>query len=199
MRALFLVALLTVTAFSARGDINSSGHSTAVPNCSDGWRITGYYTPIETEFSTGEMRQIDIDGIPSDSFNSEFLRTIFDERKGYGEGWGKTRFGWYLGYYGRGWHRSSAPLDAEDRPLKPNTIAVDNSFIPRGSLVTIPGLPGDLATMSFESDDIGVSVHGKHIDIYTGEGEAAGRRMYQITFEDNDDLQTVCFEAPASN
>ena len=77
------------------------------------------------------------------TFNSEFLRVVFDEDEGYGEGWGKTRFGWYLGNYGGAWHKADAPLDADNSPLKTNSVAVDKSLIPTDSIVTIPGLPGE--------------------------------------------------------
>lgn len=175
-------------------------------NCSDGWRITGYYTPIETEFSTPETREIEIQGpnrtTIKESFNAEFLKTIFDDDQGFGEGWGKTRFGWYLGNYNGGWHKADAPLDANDKPLKPDAVAVDRSVIPAGSTVIIPDLPGDLGKLVFESTDVGVSVHGKHIDVYTGEGREARRRMYTFTYEDQDEndkgLTRVCFQPPAS-
>jgi len=171
----------------------------APADCSDGWRITGYYTPIESDFPSGDMRRIEIRGVGAESFNAEFLNTIFDDDAGYGEGWGKTRFGWYLGKYNGGWHRSDAPLDAQDHPLEPDTVAVDNAVIPRGSVVQIPDMPGDLGKLTFVSNDVGVSVHGKHIDVYTGEGAAAARRMYRFTYEDDDKgLTRVCFSPPAS-
>jgi 3D (Asp-Asp-Asp) domain-containing protein len=168
-------------------------------NCSDGWRITGYYTPVETDFGQGETREIDVRGHGKESFNSEFLKTIFDDDQGYGEGWGKTRFGWYLGNYRGRWHKSDAPLDASDHPLSPNTVAVDNSVIPPGSTVDIPNLPGDFGKTQYQSTDVGVSVHGKHIDVYTGEGRDARRRMWRVTFEDDDRLQRVCFSPPANH
>lgn len=169
---------------------------TIAPDCSEGWRITGYYTPIETDFKGTDAREIEIRGVGKESFNTEFLRTIFDDDKGYGEGWGKTRFGWYLGNYAGRWHKADAPLDANDHPLEPNTVAVDNSVIPVGSWVSIPELPGDLGKLKFVSNDVGVSVHGKHIDVYTGEGVEARRRMYRFTYEDEDKgLQRVCFSS----
>jgi 3D (Asp-Asp-Asp) domain-containing protein len=175
-------------------------------NCSDGWRITGYYTPIESDFATPETREVEIQGpnhtTIKESFNAEFLTTIFDERQGFGEGWGKTRFGWYLGNYNGAWHKADAPLDAHDRPLQPDAVAVDPTVIPAGSTVTIPDLPGDLGKLVFESTDVGVSVHGKHVDVYTGEGREARRRMYMFTYEDQDKndkgLTRVCIQPPAT-
>src|SRR5262245_9464877 len=97
---------------------------------SDGWRITGYFTPVETDYDSGKMREIEIKGIGTEKFNVDFLNTVFDEDEGWGEGWGKTRFGWYLGNYNGQWHKSDAPLDANNLPLLVNSVAVDNSLIP---------------------------------------------------------------------
>jgi len=174
--------------------------STEAMDCSDGWRITGYYTPIETDFTGTETRDVEIQGVGKQSFNSEFLRTIFDGDEGFGEGWGKTRFGWYLGNYRGRWHKSDAPLDANDKPLEANAVAVDNKIIPAGSTVNMPDLPGDLGKLEFKSTDVGVSVHGKHVDVYTGEGREARRRMYRFTYEEEDKgLQRVCFAPAASH
>jgi 3D (Asp-Asp-Asp) domain-containing protein len=163
--------------------------------CSDGWRITGYFTPVETDYRSAETRPVDIKNVGTMSFNSDFLRTVFDEEKGFGEGWGKTRFGWYIGNYNGAWHKADAPLDANNSPLQPNSVAVDNAIIPNNSVVRIPGLPGDLGKTDFVSNDVGVTVHGKHIDVYTGEGKSAERAMFDVTFEDDDDLQRVCFSS----
>jgi 3D (Asp-Asp-Asp) domain-containing protein len=184
---------------SIRTTGQSALHDAAISDCSDGWRITGYYTPIESDFTGDGTREIEIRGFGAEKFNAEFLRTIFDDDKGFGEGWGKTRFGWYLGNYNGGWHKADAPLDANDRPLEADTVAVDPAVIPAGSLVKIPELPDDLGKLEFKSNDVGVSVHGKHIDVYTGEGREARRKMYRFTYEEDDKgLQRVCF-APAAN
>ena len=166
----------------------------APPECSDGWRITGYYTPVETDFKTGGLREVEVRDLGKESFNPEFLRTVFDDDKGFGEGWGRTRFGWYIGYYRGRWHKADAPLDAHDKPLEPDTVAVDPAIIPNGSTVSIPDLPGELGKLKFTSSDVGISVHGKHIDVYTGEGRDARRRMYRFTYEEDDKgLTRVCF------
>lgn len=167
-------------------------------HCSEGWRITGYFTPIETDYMSEDKTEVDIEGFGTESFDSEFVRTVFDENIGYGEGWGKTRFGWYLGNYGGRWHKSDAPLDANNAPLLENSVAVDNALIPNDSTVTIPGLPGEFGKKEFVSNDVGVTVHGKHIDVYTGEGKHAEEEMYRVTFEDDNNLQEVCFTAPNS-
>src|SRR5690349_24221758 len=66
-------------------------------HCSEGWRITGYFTPVETDYMSEDKTEVDAVGVGPVSFDSEFVRTVFDEDKGWGEGWGKTRFGWYVG------------------------------------------------------------------------------------------------------
>ena len=195
-----LVVVVLVGLAIAEVTAMSQGANTApaakVMLCSDGWRTTGYFTPIETDYNSGETTEIEVGRLGKISFDSEFVRTVFDADKGFGEGWGKTRFGWYLGNYSGGWHKADAPLGASNNPLKPNSVAVDNSVIPNNSTVTIPGLPGNLGETKFVADDVGVGVNGKHVDIYTGEGKDARREMYEVTFEDNDDLQRVCFDAP---
>ena len=173
--------------------------ATQMFSCSDGWRTTGYFTPIETDYASGSMTDVDIDGMGKMSFNADFAKVVFDEEQGFGEGWGKTRFGWYLGNYNNRWHRSNDPLDANNAPLRPNSIAVDNTLIPNDSVVTIPGLPDEYGKERFVANDVGVTVHGKHIDIYTGEGKEAQGEMYRVTFEDDDQLQRVCFEKPVQH
>lgn len=164
--------------------------------CSDGWRITGYFTPVETDYDSPATIEIEIAaGVGRESFNAEFLNVVFNEDEGFGEAWGKTRFGWYLGKYDGKWHKSDAPLDAHNTPLNLNSVAVDNAFIPNGSEVKIPGLPDEYGKRFFRATDVGVSVHGKHIDVYCGEGKSAEREMYRVTFEENNLVQ-VCFKKP---
>lgn len=164
-------------------------------DCSDGWRITGYFTPVEANYDSSEMREVEIKNVGKMKFNADFLRTVFDENEGFGEGWGKTRFGWYLGNYDGAWHKADAPLDANNAPLQTNSVAVDNAVIPNDSIVKIPALPGAFGKESFVANDVGVTVRGKHIDVYTGEGKEAERLMYRVTFED-DNLIEVCFKKP---
>jgi 3D (Asp-Asp-Asp) domain-containing protein len=180
-------------------DMNADAPSGAKLRCSDGWRITGYFTPVETDYRSTDMTEVDVKDIGKLAFDSEFVKVVFDEQKGFGEGWGKTRFGWYLGNYAGRWHRSSDPLDANNSPLRTNSVAVDNVLIPNDSSVTIPDLPGEFGATTFIANDVGVTVHGKHIDIYTGEGKEAERAMYRVTFEDPENLQRVCFAAPTSD
>jgi len=206
MKALILIGALAVLGVLAGIPFARSAPATtpAAMNCSDGWRITGYYTPVETDYTSTETREIEIH-VPNrevikESFNADFLNTVFNDNEGFGEGWGKTRFGWYICEYNGRWHKADAPLDANDKPLQPDAVAVDRSVIPAGSTVTIPDLPGDLGKLEFKSTDVGVTVHGKHVDVYTGEGREARRKMWRFTYEDDEDgkgLTRVCFQPPA--
>lgn len=199
MRWVVLVVLVAVGIAGVTLVFEYSGVKNVVagaPTCSDGWRTTGYFTPIETDYETAPMTEVDVKDVGKMSFNSDFVRVVFDEEQGFGEGWGRTRFGWYLGNYNGAWHKSSDPLDANNSPLKTNSVAVDNGLIPYNDVVTIPNLPGGWSRTQFIANDVGVTVHGKHIDIYTGEGKDAESAMYRVTFEDPENLQRVCFAAP---
>ena len=212
MKVISLVVVLFSLLFglAMKFDRSNSAIETPVSNdgfsCSDGWRITGYYTPVETDYTSTETREIEISGPDretfKESFNADFLKTVFDDDQGFGEGWGKTRLGWYVGEYNGRWHKADAPLDANDKPLEADAVAVDRSVVPAGSVVEIPDLPGDLGKLRFKSTDVGVTVHGKHIDVYTGEGREARRKMWQFTYEDDPDggkgLTRVCYQPPAA-
>ena len=194
--ACWLIFKETVSYSAANQTINSADKSEFDGyECSDGWRITGYFTPLETDYESADLREIEIKNVGVMKFNVEFLKTVFDEDQGFGEGWGKTRFGWYLGNYDGAWHQADDPLDANNAPLKTNSVAVDNSIIPNDSIVIIPGLPDAFGKEEFVANDVGVTVHGKHIDVYTGEGKAAEQAMNRVTFED-ENLLKVCFQNP---
>ena len=72
-------------------------------SCSDGWYITSYYTPLESDFSTRTATTIRVEEENcvkrSYSFNSDFIDDVKIE------GAGKTRYEWYLGYWEGGWHK----------------------------------------------------------------------------------------------
>jgi len=151
--------------------------------CSDGWYITGYYVPREDELpDTSE--QITVERVGDISFSQKFLTEIRTE------GWGITRFGWALGYYSNGWHRSDAgALDASGNPLTVGAIAIDRSVIPRGANVQIATLPSPWASKTFRATDIGNGIAGQHIDVFTGIGLAAEQETFRITSNNN----RVCF------
>lgn len=152
-------------------------------SCSDGWYITGYYVPREDELPD-TMEQISVERMGDLSFSQKFLNEIRTE------GWGVTRFGWALGYYSNGWHRSDAgPLDASGNLLTDGAIAIDRSLIPRGAQVQISTLPNPWGSKTFNATDIGNGIVGQHIDVFTGTGNVAEEETFRITSNNN----RVCF------
>jgi 3D (Asp-Asp-Asp) domain-containing protein len=148
-------------------------------SCSDGWYITGYYVPREQELPDA-TEEINVNRVGNLSFSQKFLSETRTE------GWGITRFGWALGYYGGGWHRSDAgPLDAAGNLLKDGAIAIDRSVIPPGAQVQISTLPNPWASKVFRATDIGVGIVGQHIDVFTGVGHAAEQETFRITSDNN--------------
>ena len=161
--------------------------------CSEGWKITGYFTPVEADYPKDETKEVTVRGNKL-SFSSQFLRAIITE------GWGKTDAGWYLGYdhETQRWQRSSAPLDDNGEALQIGMIAADESVLRQNSKVKIPALPDDWGKRTFTVTDIGltefgeVSVKNKHIDVYTGEGKEAGEETFAISHVYPDELVKVC-------
>ena len=152
-------------------------------NCSEGWYITGYYVPREDELPD-TTEQVTVERVGDIGFSQRFLAEIRTE------GWGITRFGWALGYYSNGWHRSDAgALDASGNPLTVGAIAIDRSVIPRGSNVQIATLPSPWASKTFRATDVGNGIVGQHIDVFTGIGLAAEQETFRITSNNN----RVCF------
>ena len=157
--------------------------------CSEGWYITGYYVPREDELpDTAE--QISVARVGDLSFSQKFLGETRTE------GWGITRFGWALGYYAGGWHRSDAgPLDASGNLLIDGAIAIDRSLIPPGAQVQIATLPSPWASRTFRATDIGVGIEGQHIDVFTGTGLDAEQETFRITSNTN----RVCYMTSAAD
>jgi 3D (Asp-Asp-Asp) domain-containing protein len=143
-------------------------------NCSDGWRVTGYYTPIETDFN-GAPQQISVAGEGSNSFPTDFLAAVRME------GWGQTRFGWFLGYDSSTYSSATAPQSARGKPLAVGSLAVDKNEIPFGSSVRITSLPPPWNGQLFVADDVGSMINQKHVDVYCGVGSAARAQTMQIT------------------
>lgn len=148
--------------------------------CSSGWYITGYYTPIESEFS-GVLSEVLVDN-RTEFFKSDFVEEVKTE------GWGKTLDGNYIGWYQNEFHLSDYPLDYEGDKLELKTVAADLSVLSLGSQITIPNLPKPWNSYTYTVSDIGPSITGKHIDVYTGEGMTAKDSTEQITSRD----QMVC-------
>jgi len=135
--------------------------------------VTGYYTPREEEF-TGPSTQIDVPGHGFVKFPLDFVRHV------QVEGWGLTRYGWYLGWE-QGWTKDDAPRDSRGERLRNGSLAVDPSVIPFGTRVQIPNLPPPWDEQSFIAADTGGAIEGKHVDVYCGAGPAALREAIRIT------------------
>jgi hypothetical protein len=151
-----------------------------VEDCSDGWRIAGYYTPIEDDYDNSR-RQISVDGMVR-SYDSRFLEDVMDE------GWGKTRFDEYLRWDGDEFHFSRIPRDAEGHPLNIGDAATDRSMIEEHTKFTVPDLPGSWGDITYKAMDVRDDVEGREVAIYTGEGEIAGDEASEVRQRD----ATVC-------
>lgn len=144
--------------------------------CSDGWFVTGYYTASEDMFS-GHMVAINVPGVGSVSFPADFLKHVKIE------GWGETRFGWFLGF-DDGWVKGSAALNAVGRPLQIGSLAVDPQVIALGTKVRIPNLKAPWNQQLFVADDKGGAIQGQHVDVYCGAGPEARAETLRITEND---------------
>ncbi|WP_068547172.1 3D domain-containing protein [Thalassotalea crassostreae] len=162
----------------------SNLNSRSAEYCENNWKITGYYTPIELDFKSKQTRLIRISSTQSYMLNEDFVNAVKIE------GWGKTKFGWYLGYYGKTWHKQSKPLNAYGRALTKGAIAVDKNLIAKDSVVKIQGLESILNIDQFVAVDVGSAIKQKRIDVYTGEGLSAKQKTYAVTGN-----HQVCFNS----
>ena len=151
-------------------------------NCSSDWYITGYFTPIASDYS-GDFTKITF-GDNIKHFRSDFLTAVKTE------GWGKTMLGDYIGWYDNSFHLSDAALDMHGDELLITSVAVDTTLIKQKTKLSIPTLPSPWNEQVFTATDIGPSIKGKHIDVYTGEGKQAELETFTITGTDN----KVCTE-----
>lgn len=160
--------------------------------CEKGWtakegvQVTGYYTPIQTDFPVRDVSEFVF--VELGTFSSFFPRGFVEAVKI--QAWGKLRDGrTYIGYWEEQWQILSleGPLDVESNPLsadpKRTTIAVDPTFIPLGATLMIPDLPSGWGERIFVASDIGPAIVGAHIDVYTGEGKGALAAAFEITGE----------------
>ena len=146
-------------------------------SCTDGWYVTGYFVPVESDYSD-EFITISIDETQRD-FREDFVNALKTE------GWGKTLSGDYLGWYGNSFHINDVALDQNGQLLVTCMIAVDNTLIDRGTKLIISTLPEPWNEIIFLSADEGPSITGKHIDMFTGEGKLAENETFRITSENN--------------
>lgn len=143
-------------------------------SCSDGWFVTGYYTPDEGEFDNANMVEIEVKDKGRDKFPSGFLKHVKIE------GWARTRHGWFLGWH-NGWIAGDAALNARGQPLRIGSLAVDRSVIPLGTSVHIPNLLSPWNQQLFVADDTGGGILGKHVDVFCGTGKNAHKETLRIT------------------
>ena len=150
--------------------------------CTSDWYITGYFLPIESDYS-GKLVEISVNEVKQ-FYLADFLANVKIE------GWGKTNAGNYLGWYHDSYHIGETSLDALGNDLVVGMIAVDTSLIEHGSELIIPTLPEPWNNMVFSASDVGPSIIGKHIDVFTGEGITAENETFRITGSNN----TVCMQ-----
>jgi len=146
-------------------------------SCSSEWYITGYFTPVESDYS-GEFVTVNVNE-ESREFKQDFVDTIKIE------GWGKTLSGDYLGWYDDSFHTSKVALDQNGQSLEVGQIAVDNTLINRGAKLLISTLPEPWNQIVLVPSDEGPSIKGKHIDLFTGEGKLAENETFRVTSGDN--------------
>jgi len=177
---IFFVSLVLIMVFSDEIVIDQS--TSTFSNCSSDWYITGYFTPVELDYSA-DFQKITIDD-EIKQFRSDFLSVVKIE------GWGKTMSGEYVGWYDDSFHLSDVALDSHGEALLVKYVAVDSEIIKQKTNLIIPKLPSPWNEIVFESSDVGPSIKGKHIDVYVGEGKQAELETFRITSTEND----VCIE-----
>lgn len=170
---------------SATGSSNVSEKVFKPESCTDGWYVTGYFTPDERDYD-GEMKTVTVVGLGNAktaqrSFSEDFLGVVNKE------GWGLTKQGDYIGAWsGKYWGPRDFAADSRGSPLVIKSIAVDTSVIPHGKNVMIPTLPKPWNEFIFTATDIGAtSVRGNHIDVFTGEGREAEQETFRLTGMNN--------------
>jgi len=179
----FLLSILVLEKSNSENEFDS---------CTSDWYITGYFLPIESDYS-GKLVEISVDRVEQ-FYLADFLEVVKIE------GWGRTNAGNYLGWYYDSYHISDTYLDSQGNDLVVGTIAVDISFIehehgsklniPTLPKLNIPSLPEPWNSIVFSALDEGPSIIGKHIDVFTGEGITAENETFRITSSNN----TVCIQ-----
>lgn len=150
-------------------------------SCDDGWYVTGYFIPVESDYSS-HIFEIKIDD-QSIEYDYDFVNSVKRE------GWGRTNNGDYLGWYSNEFHLNKIPLDNFGNALKVGTIAIDPSSYELGSKIFISSLVEPWDEIIFTANDVGESIKNKHIDVFTGEGSEAEEETYRITGFNN----VACF------
>jgi 3D (Asp-Asp-Asp) domain-containing protein len=152
--------------------------------CSAGWRLSTFYTPLEIDFNGSKKTILALNQVTNHSTNnvtgttiataniSSSLSTFTSFLNAVHEyGWGKTRDGNYLGYYDNHYYIASHPLNSIGKTLRIGDIAVDPSIIALGTKVTLSTLPLPWGSKTYTASDTGVAIKGKLISVYIGEGK----------------------------
>ncbi len=164
IKAVALFTLLIIFSFPTQASV-----------CTPDWKITGYYSPIESDFPTIKDKSVVIESLGAVNFNQAFVAEVKLN------GWGRTRYGWYLGYYGNKWHQSDTPLDAQGQHLQLGAVAIDRNFLKMGNRIVIPQVNDIVGVSTFVARDTGSAIKKKHIDVYTGEGKLARKTSWKVT------------------
>ncbi len=164
LKIVLLFLLLAMHAVMAMGSV-----------CSENWKITGYYSPIEADFPLIKNTRVMVNHVGSIPFNQSFISDVKLN------GWGRTRYGWYLGYFGKQWHKSDTPLDAQGKHLQLGAVAIDREFLKMGNRIVIPQVNDIVGVSWFVARDTGSAIKKKHIDVYTGEGKLARAVSWKVT------------------
>jgi len=164
LKSVLLFSLLATHAVMAMGSV-----------CSENWKITGYYSPIEADFPRVKNTSVRVKNMGNIPFNQSFVSDVKLN------GWGRTRYGWYLGYFGKQWHKSDTPLDAQGKHLQLGAVAIDREFLKMGNKIVIPQVNDIVGVSWFVARDTGSAIKKKHIDVYTGEGKLARAVSWKVT------------------
>jgi len=152
--------------------------------CTKGWYITGYFTPIESDYN-GSKQLISVITPTSVAQERTFYSSFLHEVQI--EGWGRTLAGDYIGLVtnDKQWHSAANPTGASGEPLMQHTVAVDPNIVKMGQKLVVPTLPAPWNTTTLTAADVGPDIKGKHLDVFTGEGKSSGKETRRITGYDN--------------
>lgn len=161
--------------------------------CTGGWTITGYNTPFQGDYPATPSTNVTVGGTLAGglmyTFPNQFLTDVITN------GHGLTLYGspaWYLSTPDSGttWTSSDGTHGTASgaTAVAGITIAVDPTVIPLGTPVTIPSIPRPWNSYQYIAEDTGGGIIGKHIDVFTGIGDAAAAQADLVTGTGN----TVC-------
>jgi 3D (Asp-Asp-Asp) domain-containing protein len=150
------------------------------------WLVTGYYLPVESDFGPADASAL-VNGSQR-SLNTDFMKAVRLQ------GWGQDRAGDYIGLAkvskpgsgagpgGKTWSfkADDVPLTGSGKRLAPGDVSADPALLPMGRMLRIRGTQG-YPKHRYRVSDTGGKVKGHHIDVYVGEGSAAGKESLAVT------------------